>query len=139
MAFSGYLIKLGGSSGTILPLYFMKVEGYKCTPDQRMESEAKRSTTGVLNRTTVSHTATKIEFTTPSMTNKDLDQMMDLIKGAWTNNLERKLELEYYDMELGDYNTGTFYMPDTAFTINRIDSDNNLIYYNEATLKFIEY
>ena len=30
MAFSGYLIKVGGSNGTILPMKFMKAESYLC-------------------------------------------------------------------------------------------------------------
>lgn len=137
MAFSGYLIKVGGSSGTELPMKYIKLEGYVITPNQRMETEAKRAVTGLLHRSTVAHTASKIEFTTPNMTNLDVDAMMTLFRNAWTNTIERKLTLYYYEMETDSYKTGDFYMPDIKFEIDHIDG--NLIYYKEMRVAFIEY
>lgn len=135
MAFNGtYLIKVGS---TALPMKYMKLEGYDITPNQRMESEAKRAITGYLHRTTVAHTATKIEFNTPPMTNLDLNAMMSIFRGAWSSTIERKLDLEYYDMETDSYKTGTFYMPDIKFSIDRING--SLIYYKETRIAFIEY
>ena len=137
MAFSGYLIKLGGSAGTELPLKYIKLDGYNITPNQRMESEAKRAITGVLHRTTVDHTASKIEFNTPIMTNNDVDAMMSLIRTYWTSTKERKLTLQYYDMETNSYKEGEFYMPDVKFQIMRIEG--NTVYYKENRFAFIEY
>ena len=139
MAYNGYLIKVGGIGGTVLPMTYIKAAGYSITPNQRMESEAKRSVTGVLQRTTVAHTATKVEFNTTAMTNKDLNDMMTLFRNAWTNSSERKLDLEYYEMETDSYKVGTFYMPDIQFQIERIDPDLNVIYYGETRIAFIEY
>lgn len=138
MAYNGYLIKVGGSAGTQLPMKYIKVEGYTITPNQRMESEAKRAVTGVLHRTTVAHTSTKIEFNTPIMTNADVDDMMTLFRNAWTSTSERKLTLQYYDMETDSYKEGIFYMPDTKFQIHHI-KDNNVIVYKENRIAFIEY
>lgn len=139
MAYNGYLIKVGGSGGTSLPMKYIKVEGYNITPDQRMESEAKRAITGSLHRTTVEHTASKIEFTTPVMTNLDMDSMMSMFRNAWSNSQERKLTLEYYDNETNSYKSGVFYMPDIKFSIDHIDSDLNMVYYKETRVAFIEY
>lgn len=139
MAFNGYLIKLGGSNGTVLPLEYIKLSGYNSTPNQRMESEAERSVTGLLHRTTVEHTATKVEFTTPMMTNKQVADMMTLFRSVWSSTAERKLDLEYYDEETDSYKTGTFYMPDIKFTIDHIDLALNLVYYGETRIAFIEY
>lgn len=136
MAYSGYLIKI---NGTPLPMKYIKVDGYNITPNQRMESEAKRAVTGVLHRTTVAHTASKIEFTTPNMTNLDMDAMMSLFRNSWTSSAERKLDLEYYDMETNSYKTGTFYQPDIKFQIDHIDQSTNLVYYKETRIAFIEY
>ena len=135
--YNGYLIKVGGSSGTALPMQYIKLEGYDITPNQRMESEAKRAVTGILHRTTVDHTATKIEFTTPCLTDMDVHALNGLLGEAWTSVSERKLELEYYDMETATYKTGTFYMPDIKYQIDHIDG--NIVYYKEITYKFIEY
>ena len=137
MAYSGYLIKVGGSNGTILPMKYIKLDGYNITPNQRMESEAKRAVTGLLHRTTVAHTASKIEFETPIMTNADMDAMMTLFRNAWTSTSERKLALYYYDMETNAYKSGDFYMPDIKFPIHRVDGD--MVYYNEIRIAFIEY
>ena len=137
MAFSGYLIKLGGSNGTNLPLTYVKAESYSATPDQRMESEAKRDTTGVLHRTTCSHTATKIEINTVPMTNVQWKTLWDLIKAQFTDAQQRKLTLKYYDNESDSYKTGDFYMPDVQYPIMRVDG--NTIHYDSIRLAFIEY
>ena len=137
MAYNGYLIKVGGSGGTYLPMKYIKLAEYSITPNQRLETEAKRAVTGLLHRTTVDHTATKIEINTPPMTNMDLDAMMTLFRSAWSSNIERKLNLEYYDMETNSYKTGTFYMPDIKFQIDHIDG--NVVYYASTRIAFIEY
>lgn len=137
MAFSGYLIKLGGSSGTTLPLKYMRYETYKVTPDQRLDYNSTRDSTGVLHRTALSHTASKIEFNLPRMTNTDVNAFMTLVKGVWTSTAERKLTLYYYDPETNGYKTGTFYMPDIDFTITNIKG--NTIWYAETRVAFIEY
>lgn len=138
MAFSGYLIKVGGSSGTELPMKYIKVDGYNITPNQRMETEAKRAITGLLHRSTVEHTASKVEFTTPYLTNMEIDVMMTLFRNAWTDVKERKPTLYYYDMETNTYKTGDFYMPDIKFEIDHIEP-NNIIVYKELRIAFIEY
>ena len=137
MAYNGFLIKLGGSTGTEFPMKYIKVGGYDITPNQRMESDAKRDTTGVLHRTTVDHTATKIEFNTPAMTNREVGALNTLLTNNMTSVKERKLTLYYYDMETDTYKTGTFYMPDAKYSINHIDG--NVVYYNEIRFAFIEY
>ena len=139
MAYNGYLIKVGGSSGTILPMKYMKVGGYTITPNQRLETEAKRAVTGLLHRNTVAHTATKIEFETPNITNSDVEDMMTLFRNAWTSTIERKLKLEYYDMETNSYKVGDFYMPDIKFMIDHIKDNVNVIVYKETRVAFIEY
>ena len=139
MAYKGYLIKLGGSGGTVLPMKYMKLDGYNITPNQRMEAEAARSITGVLHRTTVEHTATKIEFNTPNLTNTDINGMMSMFRSVWSSAAERKLNLQYYDMETDSYKTGTFYMPDIKFQIYQADNVRNKLIYKETRIAFIEY
>lgn len=139
MAYSGYLIKLGGSGGTILPMEYIAAESYKCTPNQRMESKAIRSVTGLLHRTTVEHKATKIEFTTPVLTNAQLATLTNLFATHFSNNLERKLTINYYDQETDSYRDAECYMPDASYDINHIDQDMNMVFYNGIRFAFIEY
>ena len=139
MAYNGYLIKIGGANGTVLPFKYIKLDGYNITPNQRMETEAKRAVTGLLHRSTVEHTASKIEFHTPYITNKDVDEMMTLFRNAWTSYAERKLKIQYYDMESNTYKVADVYMPDIKFEIDHIDNVRNVVVYKETRIAFIEY
>lgn len=139
MAYEGYLIKLGGAGGATLPMKFMGIESYKCTPNQRMEAKATRSVTGVLHRTTVEHTSTKIEFETPNITNHDLNDLNQLIRNNFQSVLERKIVIQYYDNETDSYKTATCYMPDVNYSIDHIDQRTNTIYYKPVRYAFIEY
>lgn len=137
MSYSGYLIKLGGNNGTELPLTMVKAESYQVTPNQRMESSAKRDTTGKLHRTTCSHTASKVEIDTIPMTNSQWQNFFGLVKAKYSDSHSRTIELKYYDPESDSYKTGTFYVPDLHYPILRIDG--NIIYYDSISLHFIEY
>jgi len=139
MAYNGYLIMLGGNLGTVLPLKYMRYETYKITPNQRLDYNSTRDSTGVLHRTALSHTATKIEFNTPRMKSSDMNALMNLIKAKWTSSAERKITLYYFDPETNGYKIGTFYMPDIDFTISNIDGKTGTIWYTETRFAFIEY
>lgn len=139
MAFSGYLIKVGGSNGTVLPMKYMRHESYKITPNQRLETDAKRDVTGMLHRNTVSHTATKIEFETPIITNIDLQAMLSILRSNWTIQLERKLNIQYYNEETDSYATAACYVPDIDYNIDHIDLNQNLVFYKPIRIAFIEY
>lgn len=139
MAYAGYLIKLGGSGGTILPAKYIALDSYKSTPNQRMEAQATRSVTGILHRTTVEHKATKIEFTTPMLTNSDVRDLNNLLGSHFINALERKIVINYYDQETDSYRNATCYMPDVDYTINRIDTATDTVYYDGIRYAFIEY
>lgn len=138
--FNGYLIKLGGEHGTVLPLKYMRYETYKITPEQRLDfNSSVSSSTGVLHRTVLPHRRTKIEFNTPRLYSDDMDRLLKLIRSYWTNDNERKITLKYYSMERNDYLEGVFYMPDIDFTISNVDIQNRNILYTETRLAFIEY
>ena len=139
MAYSGFLIKLGGSSGTVLPMEYISVGSYNSTPNQRMESKADRSVTGFMHRTTVDHTATKIEFETPNIDNKQLAELNALINGNMSNVHQRNITLYYYDQETDSYRTGNFYMPDVKYNIDHIETAINTIIYKPVRYAFIEY
>ena len=140
MAFTGELVELKtGANYVPFPLKFIKSESYKVTPDQRMEASATRSTTGILVRQTVSHTASKIDFNTVAMTNNDVNTIQTLLSNAYTDAQERKLDLRYYNPATDSYQTGTFYVPDVDYNIIRIDAALNVVYYDSIRFAFIEY
>lgn len=144
MAFNGYLIMVGktketASLGAVLPLKYMRYETYQVNPDQVMDFNTTRDTTGVLHRTVLGHTATKIEFTTPRMSNTDVENLMVLLRRYWNNEREKRLGVFYYDPLINDYKSGWFYMPDINFTISNVDARRGKIMYTETRIAFIEY
>lgn len=140
MAFNGKLVELKTSGSYVeFPIEFIKSESYKVTPEQRMEASASRSASGLLKRSTCTHTASKIDFSTPPVTNREVNAIHTLLSNAFTDSLERKLDIRYYDPSSDSYNTGTFYMPDTDFNILRVDMAKNIIHYDSIRFAFIEY
>ena len=142
MAFDGTLVQLkkaGTSTYMNFPLRYIKTESYKVTPDQRMESSASRSATGLLKRTTCSHTASKVDFTTITLTNSEVKEINKLLTDAYTDSQQRKLELKYYNPSTDTYKTGEFYVPDIDFDIIRVEVDDRIIHYDGIRIAFIEY
>ena len=138
MSFSGKLVELKtGANYVEFPLKYIKAESYKVTPDQRMESSAARSASGLLKRTTCSHTASKIEFNTTALTNSEVNDIQTKLSNAYTNSLERKLEIRYYDPATDTHKTADVYVPDVDYDILRIQG--TIIHYNSIRYAFIEY
>lgn len=133
MAYSGYLIKV---NGTTLPMKFIKLSTYDVTPNQRIETSADRSASGVLVRSTVSHTPSKIEFQTPHLYQDDVAELVSLLNMS-KSNLQRNVTLNYFCPDTQTYQSGTFYIPDTKFSIYRIDGDK--LVYMPIRVAFIEY
>lgn len=136
MAYAGYLIKLTRNN-QVLPLGYMKPESYSATPNQRMESEAGRATTGLLHRTTIEHTSTKIEFETPPLTNHQLVTLNNLLASNMSDRHRRDIAIEYYNNETDSYKTANCYMPDVKYTIYRVHEDT--VFYKPIRYAFIEY
>ena len=137
MAFAGYLLKLGGASGTILPNNYIVFDTYKATPNSRLDLDSKRDTTGKLHRKVLSHQATHLKFTLREMNLTEHDALLTLLHSNMSNVDERKITVQYWDDEWSDYKTETFYLPDIEFTIKSITASN--IYYGELELELIEY
>jgi hypothetical protein len=135
MAFSGYLLKAGGFE---IPTSFIAIGTYKVTPNQRLETSAERNTDGMLIRSTVAHTPTKIEFQTIRMYNSQVNAFMTYLSNAYTDVLAKKLSLNYYVPDLDAYQTGEFYVPDINFTIFRVVS-SSVLQYEQTRIAFIEY
>ena len=138
--FDGYLLYVKKNNQWVaLPMQYVKAESYTVTPKQRMESEANRSVTGYLTRTTCEHVAVKVEIETTDLTNKQLAEVAGLFQQSFTNVLQRNITIKYYDPELDDYTEADCYMPDTDYPIKRVDVPEKIVYYGPIRYAFIEY
>jgi len=139
MAFAGYFIKLGGSSGTWLPNKYIRYDTYEVEPAQRLDLDSTRDLKGVLHRNVLWHTATRIDFTVPHLTNAEHDTLLDLLRNNMSNTHSKTITLYYWNDEVHDYRTGTFYVPDLKFKIRHVDETKKTILYDEFKMTFIEY
>ena len=141
--FDGWLIKVvtPGTPNTYveLPLSYIRAETYTVTPDQRMEWSAERDVTGVLHRETVQNTPPKIEFSTPLMTNTEIQALNTIIQNGFTNVLARDVTIQFYDPEKNEYWEWDCYMPDVHYQIRNVDATNKIINYEETRYAFIGY
>ena len=132
MAYSGYLLKVGGKQ---IPNKFIQLSTYSITPNQRMESSAERDTTGMLHRETCEHTATKIEFNTPYIRGVEVAELNTLLGIAGDH--QRNVTVDYFDPETQSYKSANCYMPDVQYSI--YSEINNDLLYSPIRYAFIEY
>lgn len=111
MAFNGrYLVKVGSYE---IPLSLMKYGSYESSPAQRQDLDSYVDADGFLHRNALEHTRSKIEFETINMTETEFRSFINNITAQYTNLIERKVHLTYYNEETGQYNEGDFYLPST--------------------------
>lgn len=132
MAYQGYLVKVGAAA---FPMRYIRAETYKCTPAQRIDQGSDSDATGVLHRTVLPHTRSKIEFETPQLRGADVAAINRLLGIA--GNVRRDVSITYFDHESQSYKTAECYMPDVAYTIVRQTGDD--LVYAPIRYAFIEY
>jgi hypothetical protein len=132
MAFNGsWYIKVGTYA---IPLSIMKYGSYKSAPAQRQDMDSYVDANGYLHRNPLEHTRSKLEFTTIILSELEFRQFMDNITAQYTNGLEKKVHLTYYEEEYGNYVEGDFYMPATQEYPYL-----NKEWHDETRIAFIEY
>lgn len=127
--YKGYLLR--NTSVGIIPNSFLKANGYSCTPNQQTDRNTYTDEDGVLRRDILSHVASKIEFNTPPL------HLNDKIAFQKYFPNRTSIELEYWNDETNDYETGTFYVPSITFEYYSITDKD--IFYNPIRVAFIEY
>lgn len=137
MAFAGYLIKLGGSSGTELPLDYILIQSYDIESLKHKELLNREDVTGKTHRTVSEHVKTSIKFSTRSMNNTSLDAMNSLISSAMSDADARDITIEYYDPASGTYKVADCYMPEPKYPIRKVEQ--TAIIFDSFDIEFIEY
>lgn len=136
MAYNGeYLIRAGAD---VIPNKYIVMDTYKCTPDQRQDVDSYRDLNQDLQRNVAPHTKSIVQFNTRAgLSETSLRTLIDLIQNNFENDLERKIRLEYFNTDTGNYSTGYFYMVQPNYQIIR--AERNELFYNTMEIKFIEY
>lgn len=133
MAFSGYLLKVGDYT---VPLSFMRYDTYQ-VGYHGQDLDSYRDANGELHRTALTHRVGKIEFNTPMMTQTQFQSVWANVKAKYTNEVEKRANVTWYDVENDTYHTQAMYVPDITPQIRNVDG--NTINLNEVRIAFIAY
>lgn len=143
MAYNDYLLKIKGTSGSFasdyeFPKTWIEAETFKVVRGVQ-DKDSYRDGNGVLHRTALAHTIYKGEFQVrENIKASEYNAIMEQIQGRYINVTERKLRIDAYVTETGQY-TGSIdvYMPDPEVTIKKIIK-NDLVY-KTIRFAFIQY
>lgn len=134
MAFQGYYYKVGDWE---IPLSFMMIKSVENTPIIMLDLDSYNDADGTLHRTVLDKHGAKLEFTTPPMHIKAKEQFMTKLREQFIDKKARKVQLEYYNDETGNYDTGIFYVPD--FVFHPLFNTPTGIVYDGIRVAFISY
>lgn len=135
--FEGYFIALNSTEE--IPMSFIKSDTYEATPNQMLDKDPKRDSTGLLHRTVLPHSASTIKFSTMPLSGVQHDYLMDLLHANMTNVDAHQITLKYWNDNWHEYRTGVFYMVDPTFKIKTVDPDTLERFYDTTDFEFIEY
>ena len=136
MAFNGYLISVGQYS--IELEHFIVAQSYHVSK-KVIDLNSYRDGDGILRRNALDHIPYSISFDIKRCNNTELQKFLNMIRSNFISTKERKLMLNFYNPENDDYISQEVYMPDPDFVIERIEPENNQIYYKTIQIKFIGY
>ena len=136
MAYQGYLFKIGDYK---VPLKYIEYKSYKAT-QVTQDLNSKRGTDGVLHRKIVGHKPAKCSFNL--MAGLDSNMVGKVLKGIrdnYSTPAKKEGTLSIFVPEINDYVTGLGYLDsETELTIESIDNDKNLVYYDSIPLIFVQ-
>lgn len=134
MAYRGYLVKVGDY---IIPNSIIQANSYK--PSLKgQDLDSYRDLDGKLHREALANFAPKVEFNTrPMLTNNEVTNLFNNIRRNYTNEREKKANVEVYMPEKDLYVTNEMYMPDVELTIRQA-TDTEVVY-DAFRIAFISY
>jgi hypothetical protein len=135
MSYSGFFIKVLGTTDYVIPLTLMQEKSYHGV-FSTLDTEGYRDGDGVLHRKAVLQVP-HATFTTRPLTNRELGEMWRNIRSRYTNSLEKKVTAMVYVSELDDYMTQEYYVPDIDPQISKVEG--NVIRYDSVKMEFIGY
>lgn len=151
--YAGYLIKIHKKNNSqtdyVIPESFI---AYNSLDEElsTLDLDAYRDANGALHRKAIDVQLPKIEFTTPYINSKVLQDVLSEIRARYVNETEKKFRASVWCEEINDYVTQYFYLTsDVHFTIykkitqmenvNGVMQQRTRFLYNPVRMAFIGY
>ena len=130
MAYNGYLLKVLDDNGDYtFPNSKIQLNSYGLKVNT-LYDDSYTDGDGVTHAHALAHKIDKIKFNTIPMTNAEFDAIMAEISARYTESLSRTFNADFYVPETGSYVQASVHLGDLETPIDRVDDDNNIIYYN---------
>lgn len=141
--YDGYLIKIKGITGSqlysgdyIIPNSAIIWESYKATYST-LDGDSKRNGTGSLKRKTYKHKVAHCTFSFMPMTNTQFANIWNPVRSRYVKQRQKKVKASIWVPEINGYIEDYFYVPDTEFTIKKIEG--NVVKYAQTEVELIGY
>ena len=134
MAFEGWLIKFGS---TVLPNKYL--EKYKDKPNQRLELDAPRHAPALMHRQTSPNYKTSLTVPIRELYLGEKIVLKAIIDAGMLNERERQVSVTYWNDEVMDYASGTFYIADIEYTIKHVNERKLDMLYEPFEIQLTEY
>lgn len=135
MAYGGYLFRFGNYT---IPCKYIDSDGVHIAPNRRLDSNTYTDADGVVNRNTLAHTRTTLEFSTGKLYEDEIEELVGGIVSNYQNEKERDAQCSYYDTEHFCYKEGHFYL-DSNTEISPCGEAGGELIYAPVTFSFVEY
>ena len=136
---TGRLKTISGTVYLSFPMAYIARGGYKSTPNAREEIKAYRDdNTRNLTRVTASGTKTSISIAMlGGLNTAKKSEVLKWFTDHESNALQRKITALYYDMDTGNYVSGTFYRADTEYSV--LYANGSDVIWDAFTIELVEY
>lgn len=135
MAYEGYLFRFGNYT---FPDKYIDADSVDIEPNRRLDLNSYPGGDGVLQRSTLKHTRTTIEFSTGTLYESEMDEITQGIESNYIDWLQRDAMCSYYDTEKRCYKTGHFYL-DSNMSWSPGGTAGDEMIYKPCKFSFVEY
>lgn len=133
MAYSGSLFQI---NGTEFPHEWIYKDSYSVTP-HTLDLDSTTAATGFLQRNVLDHKSVTVSFDLIPMSLEEYDEVWEFIRSRYLSAKEKRVNIAYYDFEIGSLVTTVAYVPDITHNPYYIKRTDGLM--NSTTLEFIGY
>jgi len=136
MSFEGYLIKIGDRDEYFNS--FIEYKSYKAAK-KVLDLDSYRDANGELHRFALEHLSYTVKFNIRPLREDEHSELFSFIQSNFIIPQERKLSMKFWVPEIHDYVEANMYMPNTDFTILKIDPISGTLFYDKTEAEFIGY
>lgn len=121
---------------------YIEASSLNITPDQMQDLDSYVNANGLLKRTTMPYSRSKIEFNVKHTDEETMDKVMSILnRGVNSGGIfaENKLKIRFYNQKLMKYSEAWAYFPDITYGVYGTYMGDGEAIYTPTRIAFITY